>query len=126
MDRFSLRYLGENFFKEDDGPLFILFPDEARQFNKLRKILNGYLNSTPQIKINRGFGENSYSFESNWEIFQSFAYGGLIHSNWDKIKKYYAFNLRRKEGKNATIYPIYRGYIIGILLNITRFIESKY
>lgn len=56
-------------------------------------------------------------------MFQSFAYGGLIHSNWDKIKKYYAFNLRRNEGKNATIYPLYRIYIIGILLNITRFID---
>ena len=58
-DRFSLRYLGENFFKEDDGPLFILFPDEAKQFNELRKKLNDYLNSPPQIKINRIFGENS-------------------------------------------------------------------
>ncbi len=122
-DRFSLRYLGENFFKEEDGPLYILFPDEAKQFNELRKVLNDHLNSKPQIKINRVFGENSYSFESNWEMFQSFAYGGLIHSNWDKIKKYYAFNLRPKEGKNAIIYPLYRGYIIGILLNITRFID---
>lgn len=119
-DHFSLRYLGENFFKEEDDPLYILYPDEAKQFNELRKILNDYLNSTPQIKLNRVFGDNSYSFESNWEMFQSFAYGGLIHSNWDKINKYYAFNLHPKEGKNATIYPIYRGYIIGILLKITR------
>ena len=122
-DRFSLRYLGEKLFKGDDGPLYLLFPDEAKQFNELRKILNDYLNSIPQIKINRVFGDNSYSFESNWEMFQSFAYGGLIHSNWDKINKYYAFNLRPKEGKNATIYPLYRGYIIGILLNITRIID---
>jgi hypothetical protein len=122
-DRFSLRYLGENFFKEDDGPLFILFPNEAKQFNELRKKLNDFLNSPPQVKINRVFGENSYSFESNWEMFQSFAYGGLIHSNWDKIKKYYAFNLQRNEGKNVIIYTLYRGYIIEILLNITRIID---
>ena len=122
-DRFSLKYLGENYFQEDDGPLFNLFPSEAKQFNELRKKLNDYLNSPPQIKIVGIFGENSYSFESNWEIFQSFAYGGLIHSNRDKIKKYYAFNLHRNEGKNATIYPLYRGNIIWILLIITRFID---
>lgn len=122
-DRFSLRYLGENFFKEDDGPLFKRFPKEAKQFNELRKKLNDYLNSLPRIQINRIFGENSYSFKSNWEIFQSFAYGGLIHTNWDKIRKYYAFNLHRNEGKNATIYPLYRGNVIDILLNITRFID---
>jgi len=122
-DRFSLKYLSENFFQEDDGPLFNLFPYEAKQFNKLRKELNDYLNSPPQIKINRIFGENSYSFDSNWEIFQSFAYGGLIHSNRDKIKKYYAFNLHPKEGKNVTIFPLYRGNIIWILLNITKFTD---
>lgn len=123
IDRFSLRYLGENFFKKDEGALYILYPDEAKEFNELRNTPNDYLNSTPQIKINRIFGDNSYSFESNWGMFQSFAYGGLIHSNWDKINKYYAFNLHPKEGKNATIYPLYRGYIIEILLNITRFID---
>ncbi|MBA7534533.1 hypothetical protein ES705_26781 [subsurface metagenome] len=122
-DRFSLRYLGKNYFQEDDGPLFNLFPSEAKQFNELRKKFNDYLNSPPQIKIKGIFGENSYSFESNWEIFQSFAYGGLIHSNWDKIKKYYAFNLHRNEGKNVTIFPLYRRNIIWILLNITSFID---
>lgn len=122
-DRFSLRYLGENFFREDDGPLFKIFPNEAKQFNELIKKLNDYLNSPPQIQINRIFGEKAYSFESNWEIFQSFAYGGLIHTNWDKQNKYYAFNLHCNEGKNATIYPLYRGNVIDILLKMTRFID---
>ncbi len=114
--------MGDNFFKADDGSLFNLFPNEAKQFNELRKKLNEYLNSSPQIQIKRIYKENIYSFESNREMFESFAYGGLIHTNWDKIDKYYAFNLHRDEGKNATMYPLYRGNVIEILLNMTKFI----
>jgi len=122
-DRFSLGYLGDHFFNEDDGALFNLYPNEAKLFNEQRENLKVYLKSKPRIQVNRIFGENSYSFESNWDMFQSFAYGGLIHSNRDKIQKYYAFNLHRDEGKNVVIYPLYRGNIILILLNMTKIID---
>ena len=122
-DFFSLRYLGENFFKENDGQLFNLYPVESKLFNELRRQLNKYLNSPPNVKITHVYSKNSYSFKTNREMFQSIAYGGLIHSNRDKIQKYYAFNLRPEEGKNALVYPLYRGYIIQILLFMTKVID---
>ena len=51
IDRFSLRYLGENYFKPDQGLLFQLFPNESSIFNNLRSALNDFLNSNPQLNL---------------------------------------------------------------------------
>ncbi len=124
IDKFSLRYLGENYFNPDNGLLFQLFPDESVIFNNLRSALNDFLNSKPQLYLKRGFRDKEYSFESNLEMIYNFAYGGLIHSNIDKLEKYYVFNLHINEGKNAILYPMYRNYIIFILLNIMSIIDQ--
>lgn len=124
IDRFSLRYLGENYFKPDQGLLFQLFPNESSIFNNLRSGLNDFLNSKPQLNLKRGFRDKEYSFESNLEMLYNFAYGGLIHSNIEKLEKYFVFNLNVNEGKNAILYPMYRNYIIFILLNIMSIIDQ--
>jgi hypothetical protein len=124
IDRFSLRYLGENYFKPDQGLLFQLFPNESRIFNNLRSALNDFLNSKPQLNLKRSFRDKEYSFESNLEMLYNFAYGGLIHSNIEKLEKYFAFNLNVNEGKNAILYSMYRNYIIFILLNIMSIIDQ--
>ena len=124
MDNFSLRYLGENYFNSDIGILFQLFPKESGVFNNLRTVLNDFLNSKPQLKLKRKFRDKEYSFESNLEMFYNFAYGGLIHSNIDKLEKYFVFNLHINEGKNVILYPMYRNYIIHILLNIVSILDQ--
>ena len=124
IDKFSLRYLGENYFKPDQGLLFQLFPNESSIFNNLRSALNDFLNSKPQLNLKRGFRDKEYSFESNLDILYNFAYGGLIHSNVEKLEKYFVFNLNINEGKNAILYLMYRNYIIFILLNIMRIIDQ--
>ena len=98
-DKFSLRYLGENYFNSDNGLLFQLFPKESVVFNNLRTALNNFLNSKPQSNVKRGFRDKEYSFESNLEILYNFAYGGLIHSNINKLDKYFAFNLHVNKAK---------------------------
>jgi len=123
IDKFSLRYLGENYFKPDQGLLFQLFPNESSIFNSLRSALNDFLNSKPQLNLKRGFRDKEYSFESNLEMLYNFAYGGLIHSNVEKLEKFFVFNLNINEGKNAILYPMYRNYIIFILLNIVSIID---
>jgi len=124
IDKFSLRYLGENYFKPDQGLLFQLFLNESSIFNNLRSSLNDFLNSKPQLNLKRGFRDKEYSFESNLEMLYNFAYGGLIHSNVEKLEKFFVFNLNINEGKNAILYPMYRNYIIFILLNIVSIIDQ--
>ncbi|TFG25575.1 MAG: hypothetical protein EU529_00760 [Promethearchaeota archaeon] len=124
IDNFSLRYLAENYFNPDQGLLFQLFPNESNVFNNLRSALKDFLNSKPQLDLIRGFRDKDYSFESNLEMLYNFAYGGLIHSNIDKLEKYFVFNLHVNEGKNAIFYPTYRNYIIFILLNILNIIDQ--
>ena len=124
IDNFSLRYLGENFFNSEMGLLFQLFPKESGVFNNLRTHLNNFFNSKPRINLKRGLRDKEYSFESNLEMFYNFAYGGLIHSNIDKLEKYFIFNLHINEGKNAILYPIYRNYIRHILLNIVSILDQ--
>lgn len=123
-DKFSLRHLGENYFNPDQGLLFQLFPNESVLFNNLRSALNDFLNSKPQLNLKRGFRDKEYSFVSNLEMLYNFAYGGLIHSNIEKIEKYFVFNLNVNEGKNVILYPMYRNYIIFILLNIMSIINQ--
>ena len=123
-DKFSLRHLGENYFNPVQGLLFQLFPKESVIFNNLRTALNDFLNRKPQLNLKRGFRNQEYSFESNLELLYNFAYGGLIHSNIEKLEKYFVFNLNVNEGKNAIFYPMYRNYIIFILLNIMRIIDQ--
>ncbi len=124
IDKFSLRYLDENYFNSDSGLLYQLFRDESILFNKLRTALNNFLNSKPQVNIIRSFRDKSYSFESNLEMLNDFAYGGLIHSNRDKLDRYFVFNLNVNEGKYAIVYPLYRNYVIHILLNIVSIINQ--
>ncbi len=124
VDKFSFRYLGDNYFKSNGGLLFQLFPNESDIFNNLRKILNDFLNSKPQLILRRGFRDKKYSFESNLEMIYNFVYGGLIHNNIDKLEKYFVFNLHINEGKYSILYPMYRNYIIYILLNIANIIDK--
>ena len=109
--------LGEYYFNPDLGLLVQLFPNESIIFNNLRTALNDFLNSKPQLDLKRGFRDKEYSFESNLEMLYNFTYGGLIHSNIDKLEKYFVFNLNINEGQYAIMYPIYRSHIIFILLN---------
>ncbi len=124
LDKFSLRHLGENYFNLIQGILFKLFPNESVIFNNLRTELNNFLNRKPRYNIKRIFRNEEYSFKSNLEMFNNFAYGGLIHSNREKLRKYFVFNLNVKEGKMAIIYPQYRFYIINILLTILSIIDQ--
>ncbi|KKK89527.1 hypothetical protein LCGC14_2732190, partial [marine sediment metagenome] len=124
IDKFSLRHLGKNYFTSAQGLLFQLFPNESDIFNNSRKALNNLLNRKPRYNIKRKFRNEEYSFKSNLEMFENFAYGGLIHSNREKLRKYFVFNLNVKEGKMALIYPQYRFYIINILLTILSIIDQ--
>ncbi len=123
-DKFSLRHLGENYFNPDQGLLFQLFPNESVIFNNLRTALNDFLNCKPQFILKRSFRNKEYSFESNLEMLYNFAYGGLIHNNIEKLETYFVFNLNVNEGKYAILYPMYRNYIIFILLNIMSIIDQ--
>ncbi len=123
-DKFSLRHLGESYFNPVQGLLFQLFPKESVIFNNLRNTLNDFLNRKPQLNLKRCFRNQEYSFESNLEILYNFAYGGLIHSNSEKLEKYFVFNLNVNEGKNVIFYPMYRNNVILILLNIMSIIDQ--
>ena len=124
IDKFSLRHLGKNYFTSAQGLLFQLFPNESDIFNNSRKALNDFLYCKPRYNVTRKFRNEEYSFKSNLEMFENFAYGGLIHSNREKLRKYFVFNLNVKEGKMALIYPQYRNYIIFIILNIMSIIDQ--
>ena len=124
IDKFSLQHLGENYFNPNQGLLYQLFPVESTLFNKLRSNLKDFLNSKPQLNITRSFLNKDYSFKSNLEILNNFAYGGLIHSNPDKLEKYFVFNLNVNEGQYAIVYQMYRNYIIYILLYIVSIINQ--
>jgi len=123
-DKFSLRHLGENYFNPAQGILFQLFPNESVIFNNLRTALNDFLNCKPQFNLKRSFRNKEYSFDSNLEMLNNFAYGGLIHSNREKLEKYFVFNLNVNEGKYAILHPQYRNYIIFILLYIMSIIDQ--
>ena len=119
-DHFSLRYMKKELFSEDTGMLYSQFPNEAKMFLSKAQELNMFLDAPPVININI----NDYKFENNGDLIWNYIYGGIIHSNSEKLDKFYAFNLYRNEGKRYITYRIYRADIIIILIVVLEILEQ--
>lgn len=121
-DKCSLMYLGDNVFPK----LIDNFPNEVNELNNLRKKVNKYLNSSPEIKIVLGKGKKTKEFKTNLEIHETFIYGHYAHASIkDDKKEWYDFiHMHAKEGDNIIKRNIFRAIAINIILTITNILKA--
>jgi len=100
------------------------FTNEIGEYNKVREILNQYLDSAPGIKFNFTKGEKSISFSVNRQILDTFIYGHYAHANIQNDKKeWYDFiHSHPNEGTNIIKRNHFRFEAINILLTVTNFL----